>query len=156
MVCVAFNIIKIIRKNRGNPDFSIGAFFGGVGSFLTNKLFLGVVLVVAASLILEPLGYMATCVLVLFCYGLLLGNRHVIRLAVMSVLLTLILYVVFSVLLSVNLPRGTIPQMREFALKVEQVVSDVKGKVMPGSAPAENGAEAPAGAEKDETSGGAK
>ena len=158
LVCVAINIVKIIRKNRGNPDFSIVAFFGGVGSFLTNKLFLGVVLVVAASLVLEPLGYMATCVLVLFCYGLLLGNRHVIRLAVMSVLLTLVLYVVFSVLLSVNLPRGTIPQMREFALKVEQVVADVKGKVMPGSAPAEKGPEAPApaGAEKDETSGGAK
>ena len=136
LVCVAFNILRIIRKNRGNPEFSLGAFFGGVGSFLTNKLFLGVVLGVAASLVIEPLGYMATCVLVLFLYGLLLGNRRPIRLAVMSVLITLLLYVVFSVLLSVNLPRGTIPEMREFALKVEQAVSDVKGKIMPSSAPA--------------------
>ena len=148
LVCVAFNIVKIIRKNKGNPDFSLGAFFGGAGSFLTSKIFLGIAIVVGASVVLESLGYMATCVLVLFLYGLLLGDRHVIRLAVMSVLITLVLYVVFSVLLSVNLPRGTIPQMREFALKVEQVVSDVKAKVMPGSAPAKT--------ETGEPSGGAK
>ena len=151
LVCIAINIIKIIRKNRGNPNFSLGAFFSGVGSFLTSKVFLGIAIVVAASFILEPLGYMATSVLVLFLYGLLLGDRKVIRLAVLSVLITLILYVVFSVLLSVNLPRGTIPEMREFALKVEQFVSDTKAKIMPASAPAPESAE-----KKDEQSGGAK
>ena len=79
---------------------------------------------------LEPFGYMLTCVLVLFFYGLLLGQTHVIRLAVFSVLITIVLYVVFSVLLSVNLPRGTIPELRNFSLYVESIVSTVKNAIM--------------------------
>ena len=84
-------------------------------------------------------------------HGLAGVDDHLGGLAVLSVLITLVLYVVFSVLLSVNLPRGTIPEMREFALKVEQFVSDTKAKIMPASAPAPESAE-----KKDEQSGGAK
>ena len=91
---------------------------------------IGIALVLAASFILEPLGYMVTCFLVLFFYGLLLGQTHVIRLAFMSVILTLVLYVVFSVLLSVNLPRGTIPELRNFSLYIESIVASVKAAIM--------------------------
>ena len=69
---------------------------------------------------------MATCFLVLFLYGLLLGEHRVIRLFIFSVLITLVLYVVFNVLLSVNLPRGTIPEMRKFTLFIELLVAQAK------------------------------
>ena len=121
LVCIAFNIIKIIRKNKDNPNFSLDALLT-----IRTRMCLGIGIVVIASFILEPLGYMATCCLVLFFYGLLLGEHNVIRLALLSVLITLILYVVFSVLLSVNLPRGTIPEMREFALYIESIVAKAK------------------------------
>ena len=121
LICVAVNIVNIIRKNRNNPDFGLNAHLS-----IHIRMLFGIVLVVGASLILEPLGYMATCFLVLFLYGLLLGEHRVIRLFIFSVLITLVLYVVFNVLLSVNLPRGTIPEMRKFTLSIELLVAQAK------------------------------
>jgi hypothetical protein len=94
------------------------------------RRWIGMALVIAASFVLEPLGYMATCFLVLFLYGLLLGQTHVFRLLIFSVVITFVLYIVFSVLLAVNLPRGTIPAMREFSLYVEGLVASVKSAIM--------------------------
>ena len=125
LICIAINIINIIRKNKNNPDLKLDALLS-----IRARLCIGIALVVAASFILEPFGYMLTCVLVLFFYGLLLGQTHVIRLAIFSVVITLVLYVVFSVLLSVNLPRGTIPELRNFSLYVESIVASVKGAIM--------------------------
>lgn len=124
LICIAINIINIIRKNRNNPDFALDALMS-----IRARLVIGIALVVGASFILEPLGYMATCCLVLFFYGLLLGQTHVIRLAIFSVLITFVLYIVFSVLLSVNLPRGTIEEFRNFSLYVEGIVASAKSAI---------------------------
>ena len=121
LICIAINIINIIRKNRGNPNFTFSSMFS-----INVKRWAGMALIIAASFVLEPLGYMATCCLVLFLYGLLLGQTHVFRLALFSVVITFVLYVVFSVLLSVNLPRGTIEECRNFSLYVESLVSSAK------------------------------
>lgn len=125
LICIAINIINIIRKNRNNPEFSLDALLS-----IRARMCMGIAIVVGASFVLEPLGYMVTCLLVLFLYGLLLGQRHIIRLALMSVIMTIVLYVVFSVLLAVNLPRGTIPELRNFSLYVESIVSSVKSSIM--------------------------
>ena len=125
LVFVAINIVNIIRKNKGNPDFTFASMFD-----IKVRRWLGIVLIVAASFVLEPFGYMLTCFLVLFLYGLLLGQTHVIRLFVFSVVITFVLYIVFSVLLSVNLPRGTIPELRSFSLYVESLVSAAKSAIM--------------------------
>lgn len=129
LICVAINIARIVMKNRGKAEFSLGAFFASIGGFFASRLFLGIVIVVAACFVLEPLGFMGTCFLMLFFYGVLLGERKVARLLVFSALITLLLYVVFSVLLSVNLPRGTIPQARNFALWLESLVSQAQSLI---------------------------
>ncbi|MBQ7544828.1 MAG: tripartite tricarboxylate transporter TctB family protein [Synergistaceae bacterium] len=125
LVCIAINIFNIIRKNKGNPDFTFASMFD-----IRVRRWLGIVLIVAASFVLEPFGYMLTCFLVLFLYGLLLGQTHVIRLFVFSVVITFVLYIVFSVLLAVNLPRGTIPELRNFSLYIESLVSAAKSAIM--------------------------
>ncbi|MDY3869240.1 MAG: tripartite tricarboxylate transporter TctB family protein [Pyramidobacter sp.] len=123
LICIAFNIINIIRKNKGNPDFSLGHFFGSIPGFLKSRIFIGIAIVVIASFILESLGFMATCFLLLASYGYLLGERKIVRLVVVTALVTVFLYLAFSVLLSVNLPRGTLPAMRNFALLLESFIS---------------------------------
>ena len=126
-ICLIINIVKIIRKNKGNPDFTLSAFVKSIPGFLKSRLFLGIVIMVVASLILETVGFIVTTLFVLFCYGMLLGEKNLVRLAIASVCITLVLYVVFSGLLSVNLPRGTIGFLRNFALFLESVVAGVKG-----------------------------
>ena len=72
---------------------------------------------------------MGTCFLLLLLYGLLLGDRRVLRLVVLSAAITVLLYAVFGVLLSVNLPRGTLPQARDFALYVESLIAQTKAAI---------------------------
>ena len=125
-ICLIINIIQIIRKNRGKPEFSLPAFAKSIPGFLKSKQFLGIVIMVAASFLLEPLGFMVTSVLVLFFYGILLGQRKLVQLAIASVCITLVLYIVFNGMLSVNLPRGTIGFLRNFALWMESIIGAVK------------------------------
>lgn len=125
-ICLIINIIKIIRKNKGNPEFSLGAFAKSIPEFLKSRVFLGIVIMVVASFILETVGFMVTSLLVLFFYGMLLGERNIPRLAIASVCITLVLYIVFNGMLSVNLPRGTIGFLRSFALWMESVIGAVK------------------------------
>ena len=115
-ICLLINIIQIIRKNKGNPEFTLGAFAKSVPAFLKSKLFFGIVIMVVASFILETVGFIVTSMFILFFYGLLIA----------SVCITLVLYIVFSGMLSVNLPRGTIGFLRNFALSLESMVAAVK------------------------------
>ena len=125
-ICIIINIIQIIKKNKGNPDFSLGAFAKSIPDFLKSKLFLGIVIMVVASFMLETVGFIVTALFVLFFYGMLLGEKNIVRLLIAAVCITLVLYVVFSGMLSVNLPRGTISFLRNFALWLESIVAAVK------------------------------
>jgi len=142
-ICLLINIIKIIRKNKGNENFTIAAFFASIPEFFKSKLFQGILILAVASFILEPLGFMVTSFLVLIAYGWLLGARKYGQLVLMSLLITFILYIVFSGLLSVNLPRGTIGFLRSFALTLEGIVQNVKN-LFGGSKPAEETVQATA------------
>ena len=127
LICLIANIIKIIKKNKGNPKFTLAAFAATIPVFFKNKMFRGIVILAVASLVLETLGFMVTAVLVLFFYGWLLGENKFVRLAIASVCIALGLYIFFSGMLSVNLPRGTVGVLRNFALFLESIVAGVKG-----------------------------
>ncbi len=126
-ICLVINIIQIIRRNKGKEDFTLAAFAKTIPDFFKSKQFLGILILIGASLILETVGFMVTSLLILFLYGMLLGEKNYARLAIASVCITLILYIVFSGMLSVNLPRGTIGFLRNFALFLESIVAGVKG-----------------------------
>ena len=85
-------------------------------------MFLGMVILVVASFILEPLGFVVTAALIMFCYGMLLGEKKWWRLAIIAVVLGIVLHIVFSGLLGVNLPRGTVSFLRSFSLFLENLV----------------------------------
>ncbi|MDO5298922.1 MAG: tripartite tricarboxylate transporter TctB family protein [Clostridia bacterium] len=126
-ICLIINIIQIIKRNKGKEDFTLKAFASSIPEFFKSRMFLGIVILIVASLILETVGFMVTALLILFFYGMLLGERNIVRLLIASVCITLFLYIVFSGMLSVNLPRGTIGFLRNFALFLESVVAGVKG-----------------------------
>ena len=122
LICIAVNIYKIIKKNKGNPEFTFSAFAKNSVAFFKSKMFIGMVVLVIASLVLEPLGFVVTAALIMFCYGMLLGEKKWWRLAIISVLLGIGLHIVFSGLLNVNLPRGTVDFLRSFSLFLENLV----------------------------------
>lgn len=121
VICLVINIIKILRKNKGNPDFTFSAFLRNSGEFLKSRMFIGMLVLIAAALALETLGFVVTAALLLFCYGLLLGEKKIWRLAIVAVAVALLMHVLFSGLLDVTLPRGTVPFLRNFALTLENL-----------------------------------
>lgn len=125
-ICLLINIIKIIKKNKGKEDFTLSAFVKTIPNFFKSNLFIGIIILTVASFILEPLGFIVTAFLVLMCYGWLLGARKYGQLVIVSLVVTFILYIVFSGMLSVNLPRGTVGILRNFALFLESIVQGVK------------------------------
>ena len=125
-ICLIINIIQIIRKNRGKPEFTLSAFVRSIPGFIRSRQFLGIIIMLMASLLLEPLGFMVTSVLVLVFYGILLGQKNLVQLIIASVCITLVLYIVFNGMLSVNLPRGTVGFLRNFALWMESIIGAVK------------------------------
>ncbi len=122
VLCLIINIIKIIRKNKGNPEFTLSAFAKNSVTFFKSKMFLGMVILAAAAILIETLGFVVTTFLILFFYGLLLGEKNIVRLLIVSVVLSLALHIIFSGLLDVTLPRGTVPFLRNFALWLENLV----------------------------------
>ena len=127
LICLIINIIQIIKRNKGKESFTLKAFVATIPDFFKSKMFLGIIILAAASFLLETIGFVVTAILVLFAYGALLGEKNFVRLAIASVLIALVLYIVFSGMLSVNLPRGTIGFLRNFALFLESIVAGVKG-----------------------------
>ena len=127
LICLVINIIQIIKRNKGKEEFTLKYFVSTIPGFFKSKMFLGIIILTAASLLLETLGFVVTAVLVLFAYGALLGEKNFVRLGIASVIIALVLYIVFSGLLSVNLPRGTMGFLRDFALFLESIVAGVKG-----------------------------
>ncbi|MGI6738528.1 MAG: tripartite tricarboxylate transporter TctB family protein [Christensenellales bacterium] len=122
LVMIAINIVKILKEKKGKEEFSFGAFVQGIPEFFKSKLFIGMLLVVIASIILEPLGFMVTCFFLLFTYAILLGDKNIIRNLIVSLAITFFLYLFFGVLLKVNLPRGTVTALRNFALWLESLL----------------------------------
>ena len=126
-ICLIINVIQIIKRNKGKENFTLKAFAATIPNFLKSKMLRGIAILFGASLVLETLGFMVTAILVLFLYGWLLGETKFVRLAIASVCIALGLYIFFSGMLSVNLPRGTVGFLRDFALFLESIVAGVKG-----------------------------
>lgn len=122
VLCLIINIIKIIRKNKGNEEFNLKSFCANSLVFFKSKMFLGMLILAGASLVLETLGFVVTAFLILFLYGLLLGEKKIWRLLIVSAVVALLLHIIFSGLLDVTLPRGTITFLRNFALWLENLI----------------------------------
>jgi len=78
------------------------------------------VILFAFAFSLEYLGFMLGTFLFTIAYAYLLGEHRVPRLVLYSVIITIALYVLFSLALDVMLPRGVGP-LRDFALMLESI-----------------------------------
>lgn len=123
MICLAINMVKIVKKNKGKEDFNFKSVIDGAKVFLKSKMFLGMLILAFAALILETVGFVVTSFVVLVLYGFLLGERKWVRLLLISAGIALLLHVIFSGLLDVTLPRGTVPFLRNFALFLENLIT---------------------------------
>ncbi|MEG2073372.1 MAG: tripartite tricarboxylate transporter TctB family protein [Angelakisella sp.] len=120
ILCLAINIYGIIKKEKKNPEKTVKIGGAMIKEFFTSKLFMGMILVIALAMLLDPLGFVPATFIFLVAYGYLLGQRNYGKLALYSLIITVILFFLFSKGLSIMLPRGFGP-LREFALMLEMI-----------------------------------
>jgi hypothetical protein len=122
MIAIIYNLVKYFRKNKKEDiKAAFADFCPGVVRFVKSKLFLGMAILVLMAVLYEPLGFLVSSLLFLAGYGILLGERKPLRIAIYSVVITIALYIGFSVFLGVMLPRGDVPFLRNFALLLESL-----------------------------------
>mgnify|MGYP000893319075 CR=1 FL=1 len=127
-LALLWNIRNYFKRNeKEDVAQAFKQFLPDIVSFLKSKLFIGMILLMVMAYLYEPLGFIATSLLFLISYGVLLGQRKPLVLILSSVAITLLLYVGFSVFLGVMLPRGFVPFLRELALFFEAIVQGIAG-----------------------------
>ena len=92
-----------------------------LSGFFKSKLLVGMVAVVIMAVLLPIIGFIPTCLLFLIGYGFLLGERRIPRMILISLILTVVIYIVFQGALDIMLPRGT-GFFRSFALTIETIL----------------------------------
>jgi len=120
IIAIGYNLFNFFRKNKKEDiAASFADFFPGILRLVKSRLFVGMIILVVMAAIYEPLGFITTCFLFMVSYGILLGAKKPLKLILISLLIMLILYVVFGVLLSLMLPRGYVPFLRNIAIFLE-------------------------------------
>ncbi len=110
------NIVKSLKEDKVTAKSLFGEF--KIAEFFKSKLFIGMVLVFVLALLMPYIGFIPVCFLFLVAYGALLGERRWLRLVLISLVVTVIIYILFQGALSIMLARGT-GVFREFALMCE-------------------------------------
>jgi hypothetical protein len=115
ILLIIVNIVNSLKKLKGSNEKLTAGF--NLGEFLKSKLFVGMILV-AVMAILMPIGFIPVSFLFLIAYGVLLGERRIGFLIIVSLVITAILYILFQGALDIMLARGT-GIFRDFALFFE-------------------------------------
>ena len=127
IVLLVIGLINLLRKKNGKGEFSAES----VKGFFKSPLLIGMVICAVTALILPLVGFIPTSILFLVAYGILLGERRPVVLAVTGVVATLVLYIIFQGPLGIFLPRGQM-FFRNFALAMVSFISLIPGLLQGG------------------------
>lgn len=120
VLLIAFMLINIFRLIKDSKKENSASFRLNVKELVKNKLFLGSILLLAYSMVLEFTGFIVSSIVLFGLYSYLLGEKRINRLIPVSILSVVVFYIIFSYGLDIMLPRGA-GIFREFALMLESI-----------------------------------
>lgn len=118
IILLVYNLYSDIKNKKTVEKINIGAFF-------KSKLFVGMILVAAMTIIMPYVGFITSCFLFLVSYGYLLGERKIVKLLIFSFIITMFLYFVFQGMLDIRLERGY-GFFRDIALSLETLILNIR------------------------------
>lgn len=122
MIVLVINIYQLVKKTP-KEERSLDAIKRiDWKQSVTSPFFLGMVCLVIYSLILNTTGFLLTSwiLCMVFCY--LLGERRPLVIVSFSLATVVVLFLLFYKGMGVQMPRGTVPFLRNFALAVEKLL----------------------------------
>ena len=119
IVLLGINLIQIfIRTPREKRNLdSITKI--NLRAIASNRLTWGIVLIAAYALALSTTGFILSSFVLCLLLSFLLGEKRPAVLIVSAFLTVAIIFIVFYKGMSIQLPRGTVPFLRNFALTIE-------------------------------------
>lgn len=127
IVLLCINVVQIYLrtpKEKRNLD-SITKI--NIKSIMKSRLTWGILLTAAYALLLPTTGFLLTSFLMGIALSYLLGEHRPKVLIVASFLIVAIVFVVFYKGMSIQLPRGTVPFLRNMSLAAEAVLRSIGG-----------------------------
>ncbi|MGF6906425.1 putative tricarboxylic transport membrane protein [Fusobacterium sp. PH5-44] len=122
IILLGVNIKNNLSKKKSEKD-SEEKF--NIMSFFKSKLLVGMLIIIAMALVYPKIGFIPVCLVFLISYGYLLGEKNIGKLFIISLIITIVLYIVFQGGLNIRLERG-VGQFRRFALSLENIILSAK------------------------------
>lgn len=122
MITLILNMYHLIRK-APKGSLNLDAFKQvNWGKALTSPLFLGMVAILVYAKVLDLTGFLLTSWILCMIFCWLLGERRIWVLPIFSLATVAVLFLLFYKGMGIQMPRGTIPFLRNFALAVESLL----------------------------------
>ncbi len=118
IISLIANAYKIARSSGGNINFK---FNFDIKKFVTNKMFIGSVIMLAYAYVLDSIGFLTSSFIMFLLYSRLLGEKKIKTLLLSAFGCVVLLYLIFDVVLGIMLPRGT-GIFRTMALFIESYI----------------------------------
>ena len=126
LIVLALNMYHLVRK-MPKEERSLSAAFAKVnwGKAITSPLFLGMVTLLIYAYLLNITGFLLTSWILCMIYCYLLGERRLAVIPVFSLVTVVVLFLLFYKGMGIQMPRGTVPFLRNFALSVESLLRSI-------------------------------
>ncbi len=125
LLMLALNIYHIVKKMPRDAFRLKGKMDGTWKRFLTSPLFLGMAALLAYAAVLNTTGFLLASWILCMVFSWLLGERRLAVFPVFSLATVVVLFLLFYKGMGIQMPRGTIPFLRNFALTVEKMLRSI-------------------------------
>lgn len=125
IVLLVVNVIQIYRKTpaeKRNLDSITKINYTAV---IHNRLTWGILLMLVYALLLPYTGFLLTSFLMGIVLSFILGEKRPVVLIVFSFLAVSLIFMIFYKGMSIQLPRGTIPFLRNFSIMIETLLRNI-------------------------------
>lgn len=125
LIVLALNMYHIVRK-APKEERNLQALSSiDWKKALTSPLFLGMVTLLVYAWLLNTTGFLLTSWVLCMICCFLLGERRPVVIPVFSLATVIALFLLFYKGMGIQMPRGTIPFLRNFALAVEKLLRSI-------------------------------
>lgn len=125
IILLVINLVQVYRKTpqeKRNLESITKIDFKGL---VHNRLTWGILLMFSYAALLPVAGFLPASLLMCILLSFLLGEKRLVVLIGFSLLIVVMIYIIFYKGMSIQLPRGTIPFLRNFSLAVEKFLRNL-------------------------------
>ena len=125
MITLALNIYNLLKKVPKDADIFEPIKRFDLKSALTNPMFLGAAGLLVYAALLNTTGFLLTSFVLCMYFCYILGERRLWVLPAFSFVTVVVLFLMFYKGMGIQMPRGTITFLRNFALFVEKMLRSI-------------------------------